>query len=182
MIICHTKLCWKKEKISTRHFHAQIKRLNLDTCGIWSVASVIITSEQWEGTLSDFCCCPVQVKISSSQKHNRTLKLVCVCVCVCNGRTVTFRFFCSIVTWHAVIIFKLANLKYSLYKYWVFCSCSHVTVHVPKKKKTSLIYFVHVFLFNSFKTPQNGTLGSCRRTVFARLKEIVVNKLLGIIQ
>ena len=35
---------------------------------------------------------------------------------------------------------------------------------------------------NSFKTPQNDTLGSCGCTVFVRLKRIVVNKLLGIIQ
>ena len=34
---------------------------------------------------------------------------------------------------------------------------------------------------NSFKTPQNDAFGFCRRTVFARLKQIVVNKLLGII-
>ena len=35
---------------------------------------------------------------------------------------------------------------------------------------------------NSFKMPQNDVLSSCRRTVFARLKRIRVNKLLGIIQ
>ena len=39
-----------------------------------------------------------------------------------------------------------------------------------------------ICMFNSFKTPQNGALGSCRRNVFARLKKTVVNKLLEIIQ
>ena len=80
-------------------------------------------------------------------------------MCVCNGRTVTFRLFYSTVTWHAVIIFKPSNLKYSLYKYWVFHSCSHVNVHVPiiffkgqKKEKTSLIYFVNVFLYKGIES------------------------------
>ena len=36
--------------------------------------------------------------------------------------------------------------------------------------------------FNSFKTPQNDALGSCRRSVFDHLRKIVVNKLLGIIK
>ena len=36
--------------------------------------------------------------------------------------------------------------------------------------------------FNSFKAPQSDALGSSRHSVFDRLKEIVVNKLLGIIK
>lgn len=77
-------------------------------------------------------------------------------------------------------VIRFAYLNTHLLSHWCY-KLRHFCI-------SNLLYAVAQFLLlcvifiNSFKMPQNGTLGSCKCTVFARLKRIIVNKLLGIIQ
>ena len=92
---------------------------------------------------------------------------------------------------HCSDLYEVMRHKNATHRHLPWYSSCHlmrwVAVRTPVGRETSCTRAIQAqwpmcIHFNSFKMPQNDALGSCRCTVFSQLKEIVVNKLLGIIQ